>query len=131
MGSRAKYFYEWGPPDYTMPWVAMLAVILALAVVPRLRRAERVPWFDVLLIGLAALWAVYSMRTVPVAACLAAPLAAAALQPVLGARPSVLRRERLLLVGGALLALATLAVRGAAHRGRAPRHALVARRRAG
>ncbi len=46
VGSRAKYFYEWDPPDYTKPWVATLAVILALAVVPRLRRAERVPWFD-------------------------------------------------------------------------------------
>ena len=110
VGSRAKYFYEWNPPDYTKPWVATLIVILALAVVPRLRRAERVPWLDVLLLGLAAGCAVYSMRTVPVAACLAAPLAAAALQPYLGARPSVLRRERLVVVGGALLALATLAV---------------------
>ena len=69
VGSRAKYFYEWDPPDYTKPWVATLAVILALVVVPRLRRAERVPWFDVLLLGLAVLCAVYSMRTVPVAAC--------------------------------------------------------------
>ena len=110
VGSRAEYFYEWNPPDYTKPWVATLLVVLALAVVPRLRRAERVPWLDVLLLGLAAVCAVYSMRTVPVAACLAAPLAAAALQPVLGARPPVLRRERLLVVGGALLALATLAV---------------------
>ena len=110
VGSRARYFYEWNPPDYTKPWVATLVIILALAVVPRLRRAERVPWLDVLLLGLAAGCAVYSMRTVPVAACLAAPLAAAALQPAVGARPSVLRRERLLVVGGALLALATLAV---------------------
>lgn len=110
VGSRAKYFYEWNPPDYTKPWVATLVVILALAVVPRLRRAERVPWFDVLLVGLAALCAIYSMRTVPVAACLAAPLAAAAVQVVVGARPPVLRRERLLVVGGALIALATLAV---------------------
>ena len=110
VSSRARYFYEWNPPDYTKPWVAMLAVILALAVVPWLRRPERVPWLDVLLLGLAGLWAIYSMRTVPVAACLAAPLAAAAVQPILGARPSVPRRERLLVVGGALLALATLAV---------------------
>ncbi len=110
VGSRAKYFYEWNPPDYTKPWVAMLAVILALAIVPWLRRAERVPWLEVLLVGLAAVGAIYSMRTVPVAACLAAPLAAAALQPILGTRPPVLRRERLLLLGGAVLALASLAV---------------------
>ncbi|HEY8093323.1 MAG TPA: hypothetical protein VID93_06050, partial [Acidimicrobiales bacterium] len=24
VGSRAKYFYEWNPPDYTKPWVATL-----------------------------------------------------------------------------------------------------------
>jgi hypothetical protein len=110
VGSRAKYFYEWNPPDYTKPWVATLAVILALALVPRLRRGEKVPWLEVLLFGLAAVCAVYSMRTVPVAACLAAPLAAAAVQPVLGARPAVLRREVVLVVGGFLLSLATLAV---------------------
>ena len=110
VGSRAKYFYEWNPPDYTKPWVALLAVILALAIVPRLRRAAPVPWLDLLLWGLAALCAVYSMRTVPVAACLAAPLAAIAVQPVLGARPPVPRHELLLVVGGALAALITLAV---------------------
>ena len=74
VGSRAKYFYEWDPPDYTKPWVAMLAVILALAFGPRMRRGG-LPWFDLALLGLAALWAVYSLRTVPVAACMAAPLA--------------------------------------------------------
>jgi hypothetical protein len=110
VGSRAKYFYEWNPPDYTKPWVAVLAVILALAVAPRLRRGERLPWLDVLLLGLAGVCAVYSMRTVPVAACLAAPLAAMALQPVLGTRPAVPRREVIAVVGGFLLSLATLAV---------------------
>ena len=39
--------------------------------------AGRSPWFDLALIGLAVLWAVYSLRTVPVAACMLAPLAAA------------------------------------------------------
>jgi len=110
VSSRAKYFYEWNPPDYTKPWVALLAVILGLAVVAHLRRGERVPWFDVLLLGLAALWAIYSMRTVPVAACLAAPLAAAALQPGLGPRPSVRPRERLLVLGGFVASLVTLAL---------------------
>jgi hypothetical protein len=79
-------------------------------VVPRLRRGERVPWFDVALVGLTALWAVYSQRTVPVAACMAAPLAAAALQPMLGARPRVPRPEALLVVGAYAVALVSLAV---------------------
>jgi hypothetical protein len=110
VGSRAKYFYEWDPPDYSKPWVATLVVVLALAVVPRLRRGERVPWFDLALLGLAMLWAIYSMRTVPVAACLAAPLAAISVQPLLGARPPTRRPERLVVAGGLVLALAALAV---------------------
>lgn len=110
VSSRAGYFYEWDPPDFTRPFVATLLLLLALAVVPLLRRGTPVPWFDVVLIGLAALWGVYSQRTVPVAACVVAPFAAAALQPYLGARPQVGRRERLLVLGGAALALTALAV---------------------
>ncbi|HCB05452.1 MAG TPA: hypothetical protein DEQ43_14610 [Nocardioides bacterium] len=114
VSSRAKYFYEWGPPDFTeLPKVTLL-VLLALAIVPRMRRGKT-PWFDLLLIGLAALWAVYSMRTVPVAACLVAPLAAAGVQAVLtdrtGAdRPPARRRERIGVAAGYALALATLAL---------------------
>jgi hypothetical protein len=109
VNSRSKYFYEWGPPTFTRFYAVVLLVLLALTVVPRLRRG-RVPWFDIALIGLAGLWAVYSLRTVPVAACLAAPLAAAAIQPWLGARPDVRRLERGLVVGSYLLALVGLAL---------------------
>jgi len=108
--SRADYYYEWDPPDFTRPDVAVVLVILALAVVSWLRRGERVPWFDIALVGLAALWAVYSQRTVPVGACLAAPLAAAAVQPWLGVRPSVRRRERVVVIGGFAVALAVIGV---------------------
>jgi hypothetical protein len=110
VSSRGKYFYEWGPPDFTDYYCIVLLAVLALAIVPRLRRGERVPWFDLALVGLAALWAVYSLRTVPVAACLAAPLAAAALQPSLGARPGIRRREVVLVVAGWAVALAGLAL---------------------
>ena len=58
------------------------------------------------------------------------PLAAAAVQPVLGARPSVLRRERLLVRRRLPARAGHARGPGAAHRGRAPRHAVVARRRA-
>jgi hypothetical protein len=110
VSSRGRYFYEWGPPDFTELYALVLLGILALAVLPRLRRGERVPWFDLVLVGLAVLWAVYSLRTVPVSACLAAPLAAAALQPSIGARPEVRRTERLLVVAGWAAALAGLAL---------------------
>ncbi len=109
VNSRSEYFYEWGPPDFTEFYCVVLLGMLALALVPRLRRG-RVAWFDLALIGLAALWAVYSLRTVPVAACMAAPLAAAALQPWLGARPKVNRPERVFVIGGYVAALAALAL---------------------
>ena len=107
VSSRSQYFYEWGPPDFSRYYCVVLLALLALATVPRVRRGK-VPWFDLALVGLAVLWAVYSLRTVPVAACMAAPLAAAALQPGLGVRPSVARPERAFVVGGYLAALAAL-----------------------
>ena len=100
VSSRAGYFYEWDPPDFTRPFVATLLLLLALAVVPLLRRGQPVPWFDVVLIGLAALWGVYSQRTVPVAACVVAPFAAAALQPTWVPGHASHARERLLVLGG-------------------------------
>jgi hypothetical protein len=107
--SRAKYFYEWRAPDYTLPNVAVLLLLLALVVVPWLRRAERAPWLDVALLGVATVGAAYSMRTVPVAACVAAPLAARAVQRWLGPPPELGTRERWLLLAGYLTSLAVLA----------------------
>jgi hypothetical protein len=109
VNSRSTYFYEWGPPDFHEFYAMVLLAMLALALVPRLRRS-RVTWFDIALLGLAMLWAVYSLRTVPVAACMAAPIAAAALQPAVGARPPVRRPERVIVVGGYAVALAALAM---------------------
>jgi hypothetical protein len=56
------------------------------------------------------LFALYSRRTMPVASCVVAPLAALALQPWFGSRPSVPRVERLLVLGGYLASLAALAL---------------------
>jgi hypothetical protein len=108
--SRAKYFYEWRAPDYSKPYVLVLLLLLALAAVPWLRARERAPWVDVVLLGVAAAGALYSMRTVPVAACLVSPLAARALQRWLGPRPAVRSRERRLVLGGYVAALAVLAL---------------------
>lgn len=110
VSSRSSdYYYEWGPPDFTRFYSVALLVLLALTLLPRMRRG-RVEWFWIALIALAAAWAVYSLRTVPVSACLAAPLAAAALQPSLGQRSRVTRSERSFVVGSYLAALAVLAV---------------------
>ena len=109
VNSRAEYFYEWSPADFTRFYTVVLLGLLALALVPRVRRGT-IPWFDLALIGLACLWALYSLRTVPVAACMAAPLAAAALQPGLGGRPSAPRGERLVVLAAYVAALGTLAL---------------------
>jgi len=109
VNGRSQYFYEWGPPDFHEFYCVVLLLLLALALVPRLRRGS-VDWFTLALVGLAALWAVYSLRTVPVAACMAAPLAALALQPGLGPRPRVGRAERVVAVAVVAAALAGLAL---------------------
>lgn len=109
VSSRARYFNEWRPTDFHEPYALVLLALLALAVVPRLRRTEPTTWFDVALIGLAALWAVYSTRTVPVSACLMAPFAAGGVQQWLGAPRQVTLRERLAVLGGYAAALAVLA----------------------
>lgn len=108
VNSRAEYFYEWSPADFTRFYTVVLLGLLALALVPRVRRGA-VPWFDLALIGLAVLWALYSLRTVPVAACMAAPLAAAALQPGIGPRPRAPRAEKVFVAGAWVGALGALA----------------------
>lgn len=106
--SRGKYFSEWGPPHFTQPQCLMLLVLLAAALVPMLRRGSNSS-FDIVMLLVIGGWAVYSQRTVPVAAALVMPFATASLQGLIGpARPAD-RRERLVALGGAALSLAVLA----------------------
>jgi hypothetical protein len=109
VGSRSQYFAEWGSPDWTSWEFGALAVLLVLTVAAMWRRGRN-PWTEILLVALAAAFAVYSERTVPVAAAMVAPILAGAVQDLLGRRPPVVRAERLVVAGGALLALAVLAV---------------------
>jgi hypothetical protein len=80
VGSRADVFHEWGPPDFTSPHGVLLALMLAAALVAGLS-ADGVDRTQtaLLLVGLA--WSLYSLRTMPPAALIIAPVLAA-----LGAR---------------------------------------------
>jgi MYXO-CTERM domain-containing protein len=109
VGSRSQYFAEWGSPDWTSWELAAVATLLVLAAAALWRR-RRVTWTELLLIALAAGFAVYSQRTVPVAAAMLAPLVAGPLQSLFGRRTPMGRRERAVLAGGVLTALVTLAV---------------------
>jgi hypothetical protein len=110
VGSRASYFSEWGTPDFTAPAVIVLGLMLALAVVLFVRRG-RATWFDLALLLTAGACAVWSWRTVPVAAVMLVPLIAAHATPAPGqektARPG--RVELGLIAGALVVALGALA----------------------
>lgn len=109
VGDRRRFFGEWGTPDPADPRLLALAALLVLTAVLTLRRGDRDPTRAGLLL-LALACAVWSTRTVPVSAALAVPLAAAALQPLLGPRPAWTRPERAVALGGGATALVVLAL---------------------
>jgi hypothetical protein len=93
VGSRGHYFSEWAVPNLlsgTNLGVSVLLVVVAVAGL----RGPRSSWFDIGCVLLAGAFAVWSERTVPVAAILLAPLAARAIQQFL-APPTPLRRAEL------------------------------------
>ena len=108
VNSRGKYFTEWGPPHFTSLQCLLLLALLAGAIVPMLRRGHNTA-FDIVMLLVIGGWAVYSLRTVPVAAAMVMPLAAASLQGLIGRPQAARRREVVVLLGGAAAALAVLA----------------------
>ncbi len=107
--SRSRFFVEWGAPDWTSTYFLALAIVFVVAVAAMVKR-RRSSWSEVLLVLLAAGFAVYSLRTVPVAAAMIAPLAAGSAQSLLGDRPAVGRREWVAVAGGSAVALLALAL---------------------
>lgn len=107
VNSRSSYFSEWSPPDFTNPTNLTLLLLLMVTVLVMVRRGA--DWTSIALVGLAAAFTVYSLRTVPVAACLLVPLAAVRLQGVLGTTRRPGRREVGLVLAGGALALGALA----------------------
>ena len=109
VGSRSSFFAEWDPPDWTTPPCLALAALFGLAAVAMWRRG-RSSWTEIALVLLAGALAVWSARTVPVAAALLLPVAAGPVQGLLGRRTPVTRRETAAVLGGAVLTLVALAV---------------------
>jgi hypothetical protein len=109
VGSRSSFFVEWDPPDYTAASTLTLGFLLALTATALWKR-PRNSWTEILLALVAGGFAVYSLRTVPVAAAMVVPLAASPVQGLLARRTPVGRGERTAVVAGSVLALAALAV---------------------
>lgn len=110
VGSRAHYFSEWRPPDYRER-PALLLLLLLLALLAARVRADRDHWAADLLLLETVGWAVYSARTVPVAAVLAAVLLARQLGRsgiVPAAPPERRERGRLAVATAAVAALAAV-----------------------
>lgn len=108
VGERSEYFREWGPTDFHKPHAVVLALMLLVVVIYLAR--SRQSWLSVLLLVMAAGWAIYSSRTTPVAAAIVAPLVARALQSVLPTNDGMGRTERFTVAGIGVATLATLAL---------------------
>lgn len=109
IGSRAAYFTEWAAPSFTTWETAPLALMAVVVVVDGLRR-DSVPWHDVLWIGLALAWALYTVRTGPVAAIMLAPFVARALQRLVPREGAATRRELVPVLAAAAVASVSLTV---------------------
>lgn len=99
VGTRSEFFAEWGPADLTTPYAIALLAMFAIVLLTAVKRTS-LPWGQLLLVGLAAVFAVSSVRTTTLAALMLAPLVANALQEFVPHAPRLQRRE-----GGALAAL--------------------------
>lgn len=107
VGSRSAYFTEWASPSFASLDVLPLLLMVAVVLLDGLRRPA-VDWPEALWIGLAIAWALYSVRTAPVAALMLAPLVARSVQRLVPASDRPSRRELALVVGAAAVASAVL-----------------------
>jgi hypothetical protein len=109
VGSRKQYFSEWDSPDFTNPACVVLGLLLAVGLVLMVKGTDR-SYLDLGLLLTAAYCAVWSWRTVPVAAMVLVPLVACQIHTG-RIRPAVPHRGERLLVGAAsVVALGVLGV---------------------
>ena len=109
VGSRRSYFVEWQQPTL-VSWEALGLTVLVVATLVGWWRRGSLSWTEVVLARARRGLAVWSRRTVPVAAAMLTPLAAGALQGLAGRRTPVERRERRTVAVAVALAVGALAV---------------------
>jgi hypothetical protein len=108
VGSRAEYFAEWDPTDFTEPYAIVLLAMFAVVLLVAIKR--RTPsWTLLMIIGLAGALSVSSARMTTVAALMLAPLVAEAFQEFVPPAPRILRREALALAAVFAVSAAVLA----------------------
>jgi len=87
VNSRASHFSEWQPVPSLRGWGVPVTIVVAVVVVLRMRRGSTSA-YPLAMTGLAAIFALYSGRTVVAALIVAAPLLAAELRRSRRAAPS-------------------------------------------
>ncbi|MCX6401142.1 MAG: hypothetical protein NTX33_14585 [Propionibacteriales bacterium] len=93
VNSRAEHFREWDAPELVTIGAAPVTVLLALAIFLMVRR-DGVRPYDVALLGLGCVFAIYSNRTLPLALIVLAVVVASELTARRAAPPdSIGRRE--------------------------------------
>lgn len=92
VGSRASYFAEWEPTDFTEPYAIVLLAMFAIVLLVALKWRS-LSWSVLMVVGLAGALSVSSSRMTTVAALMLAPLVAEALQEFVPQAPRILRRE--------------------------------------
>jgi hypothetical protein len=110
VSGRSQFHDEWAPTNFHMSQPATVAAVIVVTLVVwlRVRRGTGTTWVEILVLLMAAGWSAYAVRTVPIAAMMLVPLLAAALQSLIGARRSGVRRERVVVGGLAALAVVAL-----------------------
>ncbi|MDO9496029.1 MAG: hypothetical protein Q7J48_10025 [Nocardioides sp.] len=107
---QAAYYSEFDPPNLTHLPVTVLFLMLAVTVALAVRSPSPVSPVELGLLLLAMALAAYSLRTVPMAAALVAPLLALQVQRRLASRTPVPRAEHAAVAGAALVTLVVLAL---------------------
>lgn len=109
VAGRGRFFSEWGEPDFTSAQGAAVVLLGASGLLVFLRRGT--DWPTALMLGLGLGLALYSTRTLPLAAVTLMPVAAAAFQSLIGSAPTPIgRRAAGVGLASALLGLAILAL---------------------
>lgn len=115
VNSYAGFAAEWAPADIHQPFVAATVGLLVLVAASWALSRRRASWSDLLVWLMALVWVLLYSRTVAVGAILVAPLAAQALQPILGRAPDRRSRgESAVLAVPALLTMTVAALVGPA-----------------
>ncbi|WP_133241207.1 hypothetical protein [Nocardioides gansuensis] len=104
-----SFITEWQAPSFRMVGPAAAMALVALVTLVWSRRQERASWVEIGVLLLGTAWILLAARTVALGGLLVAPLAASALQTLVG-RPRDVpsRAERRVIAGWMLLCLAAV-----------------------